>query len=214
MAKIYVVRICFYFAIDYWILRIYILISSESIRNNKCIMFQSGKKKSHKKSLKDDCVVCISGVDASELITLHDRCYVCLECLKTWIMAQTKEHHEWDHTTKFPCFFSRCPCILSLKYIRNVVSPNIRDKIDETLLESYLETTSDIVRCPNRGCGYAEFIPKSLSCSSTVTCQKCRYSWEENRVNAQPVCNLSIVKRVFPFVAFFALAGLIYVIVS
>jgi len=124
------------------------------------------------------CPICFTEEDeeSSKHLLLHCGPSCCQECLVEWLTTKIKENYHNDLDTQVPCVFSGCKGTLQVQKISSQLSIEHQIRINEELLQAYLNNQQDVRRCPQKNCPYAGIItPKP--CSKDLQCELCSATW-------------------------------------
>ncbi|XP_067369145.1 E3 ubiquitin-protein ligase RNF14-like isoform X2 [Channa argus] len=118
-----------------------------------------------------DCSVCFMSLLGSECVQLLDCGHIfCQACLAEFCKVQIKEGTVRGVT----CPQADCTASPTPAQVRSLVGEELFSRYDRLLLQSTLDSMSDVVYCPRRFCGSAVFLEKS---STAALCSVCSFAF-------------------------------------
>ena len=122
------------------------------------------------------CQVCFES--SGDYLTLPCSCSFCAECLTSWIDTQISEL-KFQQSGTVLCPSQSCKKPFDPSTFMHKLSPSGQNKINDSLLRSYLLKTTDIRVCPNNKCTYGGVIDLKSKCKDPLECDLCNYRWKE-----------------------------------
>ncbi|KAL3639243.1 hypothetical protein CASFOL_017150 [Castilleja foliolosa] len=116
------------------------------------------------------CEICFEQFPANETTTMDCGHCFCNECWTEHFIVQINE----GKSRRISCMAHKCYSICNEEYIRNLVyarDPELADKFDRYLLESYIEDNKKVKWCPSvPHCGNAVRVEDDLYCEVECSC--------------------------------------------
>ncbi|KAF4386572.1 hypothetical protein F8388_006527 [Cannabis sativa] len=116
------------------------------------------------------CNVCIEEVPAANVTTMDCGHYFCNDCWTEHFIVKINE----GQSRRITCMEYQCDAICDEEKVRTLVNardPNLAEKFDRFLLESYIEDSRKVKWCPSvPHCGNAIRIEDDVVCEVQCTC--------------------------------------------
>ena len=122
------------------------------------------------------CQICFEAIIPDQ--SLPCSCIFCDGCLTSWIDTQISEL-KFQQSGTVLCPSQSCKKPFDPSTFMHKLSPSGQNKINDSLLRSYLLKTTDIRVCPNNKCTYGGVIDLKSKCKDPLECDLCNYRWKE-----------------------------------
>ncbi len=143
------------------------------------------------------CPICFTREtkNSPKHIRLHCESSCCQECLVEWFVTKIRENHRNSADIHVPCLFSGCKGTLQVQQTSSQFSIEHQKRINEELLQAYLNNQEDVRRCPRKNCLYAGIIA-SKPCGKDFQCGLCSTTWtDKSQKNLHCLKNFFSVKN-------------------
>jgi len=124
------------------------------------------------------CIVCYRIFTDTNLNTFNMdcRCKICFDCIYTWIILINIESL-LSLDFKSYCPNDKCNKTITIDWlIKNMNNDRIY-LINNIIFKKYLNTTEDIIKCPNKLCMYSGFFETNIKCGNKLVCNLCNNKW-------------------------------------
>ncbi|KAG9348049.1 hypothetical protein JZ751_004069 [Albula glossodonta] len=118
-----------------------------------------------------DCGICFSQKLGSDCLCFRDCQHVyCTACMSEYYTVQIRE----GTTRALKCPQSECNSEATPMQVKQLVGEELFDRYDRLLLQSSLDSMTDVVYCPRRTCGTAVMVEPD---NTTAICSACGYAF-------------------------------------
>jgi hypothetical protein len=138
---------------------------------------------------KEQCLICFSEYSVIKF-RLRCKCNVCHECVYNWIKASNADNTHIE-TEFINCPMYSCKKEISKDWLYCSLPTRYLNDLNEIFMKKYLNSSSDIKKCPISGCTYSGYLEKFNKCSKEYECDLCKNKWKDSdNTNKSLVMNI------------------------